>query len=257
MTAMDDRPLYEVIRDQIIDQITGGTAYPAGALLPSVRELTVQWTVSTTTARRVLAELVNAGYARAEGPRGHVSTGGPAAGGQRQPETAPSAPAPSGKLAVRSPQVIRATAGIEGERITVDVRTEHAPADIAAALRLPGPGQPVVVRRRVTADERGLPVQLRTSYLPRPVAEGTPLAMPEPVSEPWPDALAIYAGRPATVTDSRISARHPTDSEAAVFGLALSACLLVRTDVTHDDTGVPADCTITVWPADGVSLALG
>jgi DNA-binding transcriptional regulator YhcF (GntR family) len=71
--------LYEIIRDQLIDDITSGRAYPAGALLPSVREITVRWTVSTTTARKVLAELVSAGYARAEGTRGHVSTGGPSA----------------------------------------------------------------------------------------------------------------------------------------------------------------------------------
>ncbi|HEU5159533.1 MAG TPA: GntR family transcriptional regulator [Streptosporangiaceae bacterium] len=67
--------LYEIIRDQLIDDITSGRAYPPGALLPSVREITVKWTVSTTTARKVLSELVNAGYARAEGTRGHVSTG--------------------------------------------------------------------------------------------------------------------------------------------------------------------------------------
>jgi DNA-binding transcriptional regulator YhcF (GntR family) len=68
--------LYETIRDQLISDIRSGV-YPAGALLPSVREITVRWTVSTTTARKVLAELVTAGYVRAEGTRGHVSSGVP------------------------------------------------------------------------------------------------------------------------------------------------------------------------------------
>ncbi len=75
----DDRPLYEVIRDQLIEEIRSGRRYPAGALLPSVREMTVKWQVSTTTARHVLAELVSAGYARSEGPRGHISNGPDAA----------------------------------------------------------------------------------------------------------------------------------------------------------------------------------
>jgi DNA-binding transcriptional MocR family regulator len=70
-----DKPLYEAIRDQLIAEIRSGRRYPAGALLPSVREIMAQWSVSTTTARRVLAELVSAGYARSEGPRGHISNG--------------------------------------------------------------------------------------------------------------------------------------------------------------------------------------
>jgi DNA-binding transcriptional regulator YhcF (GntR family) len=73
--ATEDRPLYEVIRDQIIDDIGPSRPYPAGALLPSVREIMARWNVSTTTARRVLAELVSLGYARSQGPRGHISTG--------------------------------------------------------------------------------------------------------------------------------------------------------------------------------------
>ena len=71
--------MYASIRDQLAGEITAGT-YPAGALLPSIREIMERWEVSTTTARKVLDELAAAGYARKEGTRGHISTGGPPAG---------------------------------------------------------------------------------------------------------------------------------------------------------------------------------
>src|SRR5712671_8039576 len=67
--------MYASIRDQLASEITAGV-YPAGALLPSIREIMERWDVSTTTARRVLDELAASGYARKEGTRGHISTGG-------------------------------------------------------------------------------------------------------------------------------------------------------------------------------------
>src|SRR3569833_4640960 len=75
--------LWKTVRDQLVAEIESGV-YPAGALLPSVRELTAKLTVSTTTARKALAELVSNGYARSEGTRGHVSEG-PTAGRTEAP----------------------------------------------------------------------------------------------------------------------------------------------------------------------------
>src|SRR6266566_6280070 len=70
--------MYASIRDQLASEITAGV-YPAGALLPSIHEIMERWEVSTTTARKVLDELAAAGFARKEGTRGHISTGGPQA----------------------------------------------------------------------------------------------------------------------------------------------------------------------------------
>src|SRR5947208_16609003 len=85
-TAQTTTPrMYASIRDQLASEINAGV-YPPGALLPSIREIMERWEVSTTTARRVLDELTVSGFARKEGTRGHISTGG----GQTQP-TPPSA----------------------------------------------------------------------------------------------------------------------------------------------------------------------
>ena len=71
--------MYASIRDQLASEITAGV-YPAGALLPSIREIMERWEVSTTTARKVLDELAAAGYARKEGTRGAHLHRGPATG---------------------------------------------------------------------------------------------------------------------------------------------------------------------------------
>src|SRR3981189_2507185 len=68
--------MYASIRDQLASETPAGV-YPAGALLPSIREIMERWEVSTTTARKVLDELAAAGYARKEGTRGPPSPGAP------------------------------------------------------------------------------------------------------------------------------------------------------------------------------------
>src|SRR5215813_7495297 len=133
--------IYASIRDQILAEITSGV-YPAGALLPSIREITQRWGVSTTTARRVLDELAAAGYARKEGTRGHISTGGPSAtepstAAQRDhvpPQTTPTAPV-SGRLTIWPTHTIAAGDTIlpdeRTETVALDVRTETPSAEVA------------------------------------------------------------------------------------------------------------------------------
>jgi hypothetical protein len=72
---------HATIRDEIARQISAGD-YPAGALLPSIHLIMRDWKVSTTNTRRVLDELAATEYARKEGTRGHISTGGPASASQ-------------------------------------------------------------------------------------------------------------------------------------------------------------------------------
>lgn len=247
-----DRPLYEIVRDQLIEEIRSG-AYPAGSLLPSVREITVKWTVSTTTARKVLAELVSAGYARSEGTRGHVSTGAVMSGSPSTTEAPPSAPA---RLTVRTPQVVPVEGVLQATTSAVDVRLESAPADVALALRLSNPRATVVVRRTLAVDAHGAPIQLRISYTLREVAEGTPLASADVIEIPWIEALAEHSGRRVKVAETFISARHPTDSEAAMLALTPAACILARTDVVADDQSKLIDLSITVWPGDTTHISV-
>jgi len=261
--------LWKTVRDQLVAEIESGM-YPAGALLPSVRELTAKLTVSTTTARKALAELVSDGYARSEGTRGHVSEG-PNAG---RVEVAPTvtdvgprahagAEGMSGVVVVRTAVRIPVDGAAPGRPTGVDVRTEAAPAEVALGLRLPDSADPVVVRRRLTADAHGVPSQLRVSYTVPVFAEGTRLAEPDLIEEPWSTALERAHELDLKVIESYVTARHPDDAEAAMLGLTPTACVLVRVDVTqatgHLDTQEgtrPIDYTMTVWPADSTRLDL-
>jgi GntR family transcriptional regulator len=265
ITGSPTSTIYGTVRDEIASDISKGV-YPAGALLPSIREIMQQWNVSTTTARRVLDELAAAGYARKESTRGHISTGGPASAIPQAADPGPARQAAvpaatSGRLSVRPAVTVPAGGTIAPDDRTyitgLDVRSEPAPPDAAIALRLADPAQQggVIVRRCLLAAPDGTPVQLRTSYTPAPLAEGTPLAQPEPLPEPWQAALAEHTHRHARLGASHITARHPHSDEAAALALPTDAAVLVRTDISHDEHGTPIDYTRTVWPGDTTRLA--
>jgi DNA-binding GntR family transcriptional regulator len=261
--------LWKTVRDQLVAEIESG-AYPAGALLPSVRELTAKLTVSTTTARKALAELVSDGYARSEGTRGHVSEGPNARRAEAPPSDVDEGPRDragaqgvGGVVVVRTAVRIPVDGAAPGQPAGVDVRTEMAPAEVALGLRLPDPADPVIVRRRLTADAHGGPSQLRVSYTVPVFAEGTRLAGPDLIEEPWPTALERARGVDLEVIESYVTARHPNDAEAAMLGLTPTACVLVRVDVTQatdlpdaQERSRPVDYTMTVWPADSTLLDL-
>jgi DNA-binding GntR family transcriptional regulator len=253
---------YASIRDQLASEITAGV-YPAGALLPSIREIMQRWEVSTTTARRVLDELAAAGFGRMEGTRGHISAGGapPAPPAGEYARKTPPPIAVPGRLIVRSVHTIPASGSItpdtDGELAALDVRTERPPADAALALGVTDPTRPVIVRRRLLAAADETPVQFRVSYLPAELAERTPIAQPHAIPDAWPAALSTYLGRRVRLASSHLTARHPTPEEAAALALASDAAVLVREDIYQDRRGSPVDFTRTIWPGDATRLVIG
>lgn len=56
----EDQPIYRQIMDSIVASIMDG-AYPEGQLIPSVRSLSAEYSVSTLTAAKVLQELAREG----------------------------------------------------------------------------------------------------------------------------------------------------------------------------------------------------
>ena len=255
--------MYASIRDQLASEITAGV-YPAGALLPSIREIMERWEVSTTTARKVLDELAAAGYARKEGTRGHISTGGP------QPGPAPSAGEPArkapppaavpGRLTIWPVHTIPVHGSIGpdvgNELAALDVRAERPSADAAMALGITDPSRQVIVRRRLAAAPDSTPVQFRISYVPAELADGTPIAQPAAITDAWPAALITYLGKQVRLASSQITARHPNHEEAAALALPSDAAVLVREDIYEDRSGSPVDFTRTVWPGDTTRLVV-
>jgi DNA-binding GntR family transcriptional regulator len=254
--------MYASIRDQLASEITAGV-YPAGALLPSIREIMQRWEVSTTTARRVLDELAAGGFARKEGTRGHISAGGaaPACPAGEYARKAPPPIAIPGRLTVRSVHTIPASGSITidtgGGLVALDVRAERPPADAALALGVADPTRPVIVRRRLLAAPDETPIQFRVSYLPAELAENTPIARPHAIPDAWLAALTTYLGGQVRLASSHVTARHPTPEEAGALALASDAAVLVREDLYQDRRGSPVDFTRTVWPGDATRLIVG
>src|SRR5260370_5856368 len=150
--------MYASSRDQLASEITAGV-YPAGALLPSIREIMERWEVSTTTARKVLDELAAAGYARKEGTRGAISTGGPQPGpapsaGEPARKAPPPAAAP-GRLTVSPVHTIPAHGSVRpdgGNRLAaLDVRAERPPPHPAMPLGITNPPRPGILGARPPA----------------------------------------------------------------------------------------------------------
>ena len=56
----EDQPIYRQIMDSIVAAIMDGS-YPEGELIPSVRQLSAEYGVSTLTAAKVLQELAREG----------------------------------------------------------------------------------------------------------------------------------------------------------------------------------------------------
>ncbi len=256
--------MYASIRDQLASEINAGV-YPPGALLPSIREIMQRWDVSTTTARRVLDELTASGYARKEGTRGHISTGGgqaqqgpPAAEHERSRKAPPPAGIP-GRLTIRPAHTIPVGGDIGADAAgtpTLDVRTERPPAEAALALRVADPTQPLIVRRRLLSAADGTPVELRVSYLPMELAGGTPIAQAQAIPEAWPTALATYLDRQVRLSSSHVTARHPNQEETSTLALASDAVALIREETHVDQHGVPIDYTRTTWPGDSTRLVI-
>jgi DNA-binding GntR family transcriptional regulator len=255
--------LFASIRDQLASEITAGV-YPAGALLPSIREIMERWEVSTTTARKVLDELAAAGFVRKEGTRGHISTGGPQAGPAPSegdaPRKAPPPAAVTGRLTVWPAHTIPAHGSIGPDTddglAALDVRAERPPADAAMTLGITDPSRQVIVRRRLVAAPDNTPVQFRVSYVPAELAEGTPIAQPSAISDAWPTALATYLGKQVRLASSHVTARHPNYEEATALALASDAAVLVREDLYEDRRGNPIDFTRTIWPGDTTRLVV-
>ncbi|GAA4232559.1 hypothetical protein GCM10022254_32750 [Actinomadura meridiana] len=243
--------LYEIVRDELIEAIKSGV-YAPGALLPSVREITVTWTVSTTTARKVVSELAASGWARSQGTKGYVAAIPDQGESTRTSEDQGAAmPQPiAGLSAARVPQVVTANGSLEVVTSACEVRSEPVPVEVAHALHATDPHARAIVRRSVAVDANGSPVQLRVSYTACEVGEGTPLETSDAIDKPWSKALSEHTGRRLTLAESAISARHPSDAEGAMLGLTPTACVLVRIDVTQDEDGQPIDYTMTVWPGE-------
>jgi GntR family transcriptional regulator len=163
------------------------------------------------------------------------------ASGDRSPDNADSAFNAEAAQVGATPQVDMLT-----------VSTALPPAEIADRLRVADGADVVVRSRRYLLD--GKPVETAISYIPADLAEGTPIA------DPNPGPGGIYArleeqGHTLARFTEDVAARMPTPDEIKLLGLrpGVPVFHLIRT--AFDADGRPVEVCDTVMAADAYLLS--
>ena len=241
-----DRAVYKQIADHLRAAI-GRERLGPGDQLPSETQLMAHYGVARMTARNALRLLQVEGLITAEHGRGVYVRAQPPVRrlasdrfAQRHRKEGKAAFIAEADQAAASPEVDM-----------IKVSRARPPAEVADRLRL-GRGDRTVMRsRRYLLN--GRPVETAVSYIPADLADGTPIA------DPNPGPGGIYArledaGHTLGRFTEEVSARMPTPDEARLLALApgVPVFRLVRT--AYDSDGRPVEVCDTVMAADAYLL---
>jgi len=242
-----DRAVYKQIADHLRAAI-GRERLGPGDQLPSEAQLMAHYGVARMTARNALRLLQDEGLITAEHGRGVYVRARP-----------PVRRLASDRFAQRHRKEGKAAFLAEADQAAahadvdmIKVSTAKPPAEIAALLRLPASARTVVRSRRYLLN--GRPVETAVSYIPADLADGTPIAQPNP------GPGGIYArleesGHILERFTEEVSARMPTPDEARALALppGVPVFRLVRTAFDTDDR--PVEVCDTIMASDAYLLA--
>lgn len=239
--TQDHRPPYVRVADALRAAISRGDL-PAGARIPSLRELMQRHDVSNATAQHAVKILKGEGLLESQ-----------VGSGTRVRRPRPMIGVSSSYLAPRDGtwplwRDEAAKLGMKGTEKLGKVRKVAAPDVVANALELQ-PGAPVVLRPRIMLldDE---PVQIVDSYYPAGLADGTPLASPTKIWGGAPAALAQLGHGPAESVEV-VTAGMPNPEEDRLLGEippGIPVLRIVRTVL--DSEGRPVEVCVMTMNAD-------
>ncbi|SEP58497.1 GntR family transcriptional regulator [Streptomyces radiopugnans] len=213
-------PPYVQITDHFRQQILDGVL-TEGEKLPSVAQISKDWSVATATAAKALSQLRTEGYVRSSSQGTFVSI--------RQKQT-------TGPDRL---QMMRATgSGFRpGERVEIlDALLVTATDEVAEALGVEA-GSQVVQRRRVYLDDEGV-VTLSTSWLSRELADAAPeLLSTEPLPKMTFGLIEDRTGRRTVRRRDVVAIRPVTEEAAPVLGLEAGTPALTMTNRYWDQNG--------------------
>ncbi|MFI9187327.1 GntR family transcriptional regulator [Streptomyces goshikiensis] len=199
----DNRAPYAQIAAHYTELIASGQLRP-GELLPSIKNLAQEWSVSTATAEKALRKLRSDGLVRGIHGIGTEVLDRPApmsSGSQRQDRGRHSG-----------------SSWGAGERSdSHQASLVSAPADVAQALDIK-PGSEVIRRRRVYRDRHGI-VAHSTSWIPAQFGKAIPqLAKSERLTGGTSlQLIAQITGKPITHRIDTVAARLLTSEDAALL----------------------------------------
>jgi GntR family transcriptional regulator len=241
-----DRPVYKQIADHLRAAIERGRLRE-GDQLPSEAQLMEHYGVARMTIRNAMRLLQDEGLVTAEHGKGSYVRSRP-----------PVRRLASDRFAQRHRKEGKAAFAVEAEQAgaepsvdMIKVSKARPTADIADRLQLGADARVVVRSRRYSLD--GRPVETAVSYIPADLADGTPIA------DPNPGPGGIYArleeaGHTLGRFTEEVSARMPTPAEARVLAMlpGVPVFRLVRT--AYDADGRPVEVCDTIMSADAYLL---
>lgn len=226
-------PPYLQIAGALRTQILDGTLQP-GDVVPSVRALMSQWKVSKATAARALAALADEG----------LTIGRPGVG------TIVRDQAPLYRRARDRYTLVRTTGRMQlpnESSVIVAAELTSAPAEVRAALNLPG-GTQAIRRHRVTRRDDTI-VEISTSWFDGALAEIAPALLS---TERIPEGTAAYVctqtGRQLAHGQEATSARLATPEEASELEQPEPLAVFVTEHTACDATGQPLTYEVGICP---------
>jgi DNA-binding GntR family transcriptional regulator len=231
-------PAYQRVADDLRRRILGGEL-AEGSRVPSLAQITMQYTVSDPVARAALRVLAGEGLIESR----------PGSGTYVRPR-----PALRRLTADRyrrgGSSVSREVAAL-GAKTSWEYRFERAQASEAIAARLGiQPGEQVM-RTSYVFRADGAPAQLSTSWEPMWATGGTPVLLPErgPYAGRGVMERMAAIGLPVTRVVEEVSARLPTVPEAAELDVPVGLPVLVI-ERTHWSESRPVETADIVVPGD-------
>ncbi|MGT2528412.1 GntR family transcriptional regulator [Streptomyces nojiriensis] len=219
----------DAITDDLRHRISTGH-FKAGERLPSEAQLATRYTVSTPTLRSALALLQGEGLVEKIHGNGNFVRRPLCRitylGGVAEPTTWTTFSAPL--------------------RVTTRTTTIEAHSHLPALLNVP-PRSPLTEVLHI-AHEGKTPHSLARIYVPSDLTPADP-----PAARPSPQQIAVRLADhrpPLAEVQERLSARLPTQAEAAALRITTSLAVLSLTRVATDTTGRVVEAALLVLPGD-------
>jgi GntR family transcriptional regulator, phosphonate transport system regulatory protein len=224
------RQIVEALRQEI-----GGAQFPPGARLPTEAELAVRFGVNRHTVRRALEELSHGGLIRVEQGRGTFVA--------------------EDVLDYTVGQRTRFTEWIrrhnkEPSGQVLQLKEIAADATVAGGLGIRPGGRAVVLERLGFADD--VPVSLARHYFPSTRLRGILQALA--ANPRITDALLAAGVEDYVRLVTRVTARSPTATEAALLRMARNRPVLVTESINVDKSGAVVEFSVGCYPTPRVQI---
>lgn len=225
-------PIYQQLADLLRGQIETGILRPGDAL-PPARTLMADYDLASSTVQKALRTLTAAGLIEADPGKRSLRVRDTTRRLSRSADFV--SPVPSGQ---KTPH---------GSSTPVVVSEVVPPDEVAELLGL-DVNEPAVCRRRDMLDENGRRIEITASYVPKRVADGTPLATGGKLPGAMPTALKRLGFPPRSPAREWVDVRMPTAEEARALQMPPGVPVFRMLRLTKTDNDMPVEVLEMILP---------